>query len=186
MSAGSASRLALAALVAIAATWATAGLSRIPWSPAGTPAGTVLRLSWRVDGVRLEACRTRTEEELAALPAHMRSPQECTRTRAPFALDVVLRGEAVVRDTVFPGGVRQDRPIYVFRDIAADAGPAALSVRFDAVLPEDPQDSTDGARSFEGVRTSYGWEGDIELTDGEILLVTLDDEGTLVLKTPSG
>ncbi len=166
-------RRAAAALLAIAATTGIAWLSTAPTDFLGD-AGAAVRLSWRVDGVPVEACRTRTEEELAALPVHMRSPLECERTLAPFALDVDLGGRPVVRDTVFPRGVRGDRPLYVFRDFPVAPGRTAVSVRFEAL-------AADGA---EGVPTRYRWNGEVQLNSGDVALVTMGEDGQLELRTP--
>lgn len=161
-------RRAGAALLAIAMTGGVAWLSRAPMDfGADDP---IVRLSWRVAGVPVEACRTRTDEELATLPVHMRSPRECTRALAPFALDVAVDGRPVVRDTLFPKGMRGDRPVHVLRDLSAEAGVVALSVRFEAVLAEDAE--TPG-----GVPTGYVWHGEINLASGDMALLTLDGAG---------
>ncbi len=167
-------RRAAAALLAIAMTGGVAWLSRVPTDFGG--GGALIRLSWRIAGVPVEACRTRTDEELAALPVHMRNPQECTRTLAPFALDVAVDGRPVVRDTVFPKGVRSDRPVYVFRDLPAKPGRMALSVRFEAVLAAD-------AEPGDGVVARYAWDGEIDLAVGDVALLTLDGAGSLTLRT---
>ncbi len=169
-------RRAAAALLALAMTAGIAWLSRVPTN-FGADADAVIRLSWRVEGVPVEACRTRTEEELAVLPVHMRSPQECASAIAPFALDVVVDGKAAVRDTVFPKGVRGDRPVYVLRNFPAGAGRTALSVRFEAVLAE-------GAEPGDGVATIYAWDGEVDLAAGDVALLTVDGAKNLVLRTP--
>ncbi len=97
----------------------------------------------------------------------------------PFELSVRLGTDPVVRDTVFPGGIRGDRPVYVFRDLPTGIGRSALSVRFDAVLPEGAEPGGDHI-------TSYAWDGEVELGPGEVALLTLVDEGVFVLRTPSG
>lgn len=170
-------RAAAAALLAAAMTAGVAWLSRVP-SDFGNGDGAVVRLSWRVGGVPVEACRVRTEEELAPVPVHMRSPRECTSGGAPFALDVAIDGRTVVRDTVFPKGARGDGPVYVFRDLPAEAGRIALSVRFHAVLGED-------AEPAEGVASLYAWEGEVELEPAGVALLTVDGSGNLALRTTS-
>lgn len=169
-------RRAVAVLVAVASTAGVAWLSRLP-SEFGGAADATIRLSWRAAGVPVEDCRTRTDEELAALPAHMRSPQECTRALAPFELAVSLGGQPVVRDTVFPKGARGDRPVYVFRDLPAKAGRTPLSIRFEALAGEDAQPGDAPIR--------YAWDGVVEVASGHVALVTLDGEGKLVVRRPS-
>jgi len=168
-------RRAAAVLLAMAMTGGVAWLSRAP-SNVGGDADAVIRLSWRVAGVPVEACRTRTDEELATLPVHMRSSQECTRTLAPFALNVAVDGATVVRDTVFPKGVRGDRPVYVFRDLPAKAGRMALSVRFEAVLAADAEPADGGV-------ARYAWDGEVDLALGDVALLTLDGTESLTLRT---
>ena len=160
----------------IALLWGVAGLSRVPISGAGDDEA-LLRLSWRTIGVRVEECRRRTEEELAALAEHMRTPEVCTGREADYALSVVVDGDSVVQDTLIPAGARRDRPIYVFQDVPLAPGRYHVAVGFDALLPEgyDP----------EGRPVSFSWEGDIGLTSGRIALVTLDEAGrTLALRAP--
>lgn len=168
-------RRAAAVFVAVAATAGVAWLSRLP-SDFGGGADATIRLSWRAAGVPVENCRTRTEEELAALPAHMRSPRECTRALAPFELAVALDGSPVVHDTVFPKGARGDRPVYVFRDLPTKAGRAPLSIRFEALAGEEAQ--------ADEAPTRYAWDGVVEVASGHVALVTLDGEGSLVVRTP--
>lgn len=163
------------AVLAVVMTVGTAWMSRLPID-FGRDAESLLRLSWRVDGVTVEACRTLSEEELANLPVHMRNPEACIGTIAPFTLSAVLDGESVVADTVFPGGARGDRPIYVLRDLPLSPGRRTLEVRFNAVIP-------DGA-DVEGATTGYVWEGVVELEAGDIALLTLDDRGEFTLRTP--
>lgn len=168
-------RRAAAVLLAVGLTGGVAWLSRVPTEFGGGD-DAVIRLSWRVASVPVEACRTRTEEELAALPVHMRSPRECTRALAPFALDVALDGRAVVSDTVFPKGMRGDRPVYVYHDLPASPGRVALSVRFEAVLSQ-------GARPSDGTATRYAWDGELDLDAGEVALLTASGPGRLTLRT---
>ena len=168
-------RRAAAVFVAVAATAGVAWLSRLP-SDFGGGAGATIRLSWRAAGVPVEDCRTRTDEELAALPVHMRSPQECTRALAPFELAVALGGQPVVRDTVFPKGARGDRPVYVFRDLPAAAGRVPLSITFEALPGQEAQPGD--------APTRYAWDGVVEVASGHVALVTLDGEGKLVVRTP--
>lgn len=166
-------RRAVAALAAIAGAGGIAWLSRAP-SAFGGGADATIRLSWRAEGVPVEECRTRTQEELAALPVHMRSPRECTRAFAPFELAVAIDGRPVVRDTVFPGGARGDRPIYVFRDLSTKPGRVLLSVSFAAVP---------GAGSASADANRYAWDGVVEVASGRVALVTLDGDGKLVART---
>ncbi|HSH75918.1 MAG TPA: hypothetical protein VLA09_09575, partial [Longimicrobiales bacterium] len=86
----------VAGAVAVSAALAIAWLSRAPTRYAGED-DALLRLSWRLAGVRVEECRRRTEEELAALAPHMRTPEVCTGSIASYELRVALDGTEVVR-----------------------------------------------------------------------------------------
>jgi len=173
------SRMARAVGAVVGATLvvAIAGLSRLPVGMDGADHG-VVRLSWRLQGVRIETCRQRTEEELEALPAHMRLPEECTGRIAEYELNVSVDGLAAIHDTVLPSGARHDRPLYVLRNVAVEPGPHDVAIRFDALLPE----GFDGA---EGQTTAYAWTGVVDLAEAEIALVTLDEGSHSLIRIES-
>lgn len=136
----------------------------------------LIRLSWRLEGLSVEDCRTRSAEELAALPAHMRSPAACIGEIADYELLVRLGDATVIADTVGPAGARRDRPIYVLLDLPVDAGVHEASVAFSALVP----DSYDGDEP-----TEYRWDGTLRLESGDIALITLDDDTSrFVTRTP--
>jgi hypothetical protein len=113
----------------------TAGLvvgSALPFTAApGDQA--MIRLSWRAVGESVEACREPTEEELAALPPHMRQREICEARLTPFRLAVAIDGASTFEGEIQPGGVRGDRPAYVLRDFPVTPGSHRLSVEFGAV-----------------------------------------------------
>ncbi len=92
--------------VAAAALIATTVLSQWPWQ-AEQGGRSLLRISWRARGERIEDCRRATAEELAALPAHMRQEVVCADPRvAPYRLRVAVDGRSLV-DSAAPGsGIR--------------------------------------------------------------------------------
>jgi hypothetical protein len=160
----------------VAAALTIATLSRVPTVHANEGEA-MLRLSWRLRGARIEQCRQRTPEELEALAPHMRSPEVCVGANASYELNVKLDGREVVRDTVHPGGVRADRPVYVFQELRVSPGTHLVEVKLAAILPEafDPGGAVVGLALAERVR----------IGPAEIALVTLDSEGTrLVVRTP--
>lgn len=131
--------------------------------------GALLRLSWRTQPIRVEQCRTLSDDELAALPAHMRRAEECTGGFVDYELTVAVDGALVLADTVAPSGVRRDRPIYVLRDHRLTPGPADVAVSFRALVPdgyEDPERPI-----------LREWSGSLELVPGQIALLTLDRAG---------
>lgn len=163
----------LAALLAVVMTAGTAWLSRVEVDVSGGIDG-MIRLSWRVDGITAEACRELSEEELNALPVHMRNPRACIGEIAPYLLRAEVDGVELVHDTVAPGGVRGDRPVSIFRELPVTPGRHRLAVRFDAVLPE----------GFEvgDAPVSRGWEGEVEVAESAVLLLTLNDRGDFIIR----
>jgi len=166
----------MALAIASVAALAIAALSRAPASPLES-SQPLVRLSWRVLGVRVEECRPRTEEELAALAAHMRTPQVCTGGVADYVLRVSIDGAETVRDTVRPSGARRDRPTYVFRDLPVEQGRHQVQVAFSALVPTAFEV---GEQPLE-----FSWEGDVFVDIGEIALITLNPSGdALVHRAP--
>lgn len=131
---------AAGALLAMLATAALVLLSGVTTVMDATDRG-VVRLSWRAVGERIEECRVPSEEELLALPPHMRQKEICEGHLAPFALEVHLDGAPVLQREVRPAGAREDRPTYVFDEIHAAPGPHELDVRFAAVGAEPSGDT---------------------------------------------
>jgi len=115
--------IAAALLVTIGITWASA--VRMPSSPAVA----VLRLAWTARPERIEDCRPQREEELEKLPTHMRQAVVCTGTTATYRLEVRRDGVVIANQIVRGGGLRHDRPLYLFRDISLPPGDAAIAVR---------------------------------------------------------
>jgi hypothetical protein len=116
------------AVVAVLMTVGISWMSRAPFE-FGADGEALIRLSWRVDGVTVEACRTLSEEELADLPIHMRNPDACIGQMAPFVFRATLSGVALVNDTLSPGGARGDRPIYVL-----DVGDAIVAYTWEGEI----------------------------------------------------
>ena len=163
----------LGALLAVASALALAALSQVPYTPAAAEQA-VLRLSWRAPGVRVQNCRRLTDEEKAALPAHMRRDEVCEGRLLPAHLRVEVDGRVVVDDTVRASGARGDRPLYVFREIPLAPGAHALRVRFSR------PDGGSGAAA-----PALHLDDTLALVPGEVALVTYDaDAGALVVRTP--
>jgi hypothetical protein len=98
----------------------------------------LLRLSWRLRGERIENCRNRTQQELDALPAHMRTPRLCETRSVPYRLIVTIDGGEPHTTILRPAGARHDRPIYVLQDSALAPGThhvTVVCVRADRATP---------------------------------------------------
>jgi hypothetical protein len=168
----------VATTVALALTVLTAWGSRVPVTFSGDDAA-LLRLSWRVQGISTEECRTLTEEELARLPVHMRNPRACIGVIASYALEVRVGGTVLAQDTVLPPGARGDRPLNVLREFPLSAGDHDVAVSFRAILPEGVEAPEDGVREL-------SWEGQLHLEGRDVALLTLDPAGErLELREPA-
>lgn len=151
---------------------ALGGLTRVPWV-AGDPSVASIRLSWRFRGEAVRECRPLTEEERAELPVHMRREEVCERRIAPYRLRVLVDGREVVADRIHGGGAREDRPIYVFREIRVPPGTLELRVGFEPAEGE----------AAPPPRERLVLERKLSLEGGEIALVTYAPErGELVLR----
>ncbi len=175
-------RMVLGVLVAVLMTAGIGALSQVPYR-AESDAQAWIRLSWRMSAARVEECRTLTAEELAKRPIHMRRDKVCEVRGIPYRLRVVLNDAAVEEATLRGAGTRNDLPIYVYRELRVEPGRHRLEVRVaPEVGREAPAESAetsqlDGARSLELDR-------DLVLAAGEVALVTLGEDGQLVVRGP--
>lgn len=157
----------VAIAVALLAT-ATVGLgSRAPYSPPGSEAS-LLRLSWRLRGDRNEECRPRTDEELAALPAHMRSPEICKGHLVSYLLTLRIDDAPPLRRTFVPAGAKGDRPIFVMHDQPLTASEHTIGIEF------TPMEG-------EGERAPLEFHARIRVVPGQIVLITMSGDATTLL-----
>lgn len=170
-------RMGMATVLAVALTVLIAAGSRVPVTFTGDDTA-LLRLSWRMQGIATEECRTLSDEELARLPVHMRNPEACIGVIASYALDVRVDGTVVVQDTVRPPGARGDRPLNVLREFPLPAGEHDVAVSFRALLPEGVEAPAQGLREL-------AWEGQLSLAGRDVALLTLDPTASrLELREP--
>ena len=124
-----------AVMVTTAALLGMGWLSRAPYTPSAAETG-MLRMSWRLRPERVETCRPRTQAELDALPAHMRTPEVCDGGLAAYRLVVRIDDGAPDTMRVLPGGARGDRPLFVLRETPLAPGPHRVLIRFEREHPE--------------------------------------------------
>ncbi len=124
------------------------------------PDQALLRLSLLHPGAFLADCRTRTAEELAKLPAHMRTAQDCPRERSPVHVRVTLDDRPLVDEHFAPSGLARDGAAAAYRRIAIPAGPHRLSVAVN-----------DDARHAEVFQTG---EKSLQLVPGQVVLIDFD------------
>jgi hypothetical protein len=143
-----ATRRGLGLAVATLVTLGIGAASQAPWTATG-PDEALLRLSWRAQSETREECRPLTAEEKAELPIHMQVPEVCESQAIPYLLRVSIDGSVLLADTVHGAGAREDRPVYVFREIGLIPGRHALAVEFAPIghgfedLEEDDRDQAD-------------------------------------------
>ncbi len=196
-------RYTVGGTLAVAVTIGIALLSSLPYTAEPNPRA-VVRLSWRVLGEQVQECRRLTPEELAQLPAHMRQEVQCEGRVAPYRLTVLVDGVLADSGLVRASGAREDRPIYVFREIEVEPGEHRLEIAFVSQRPEDagpatgeaPADPGAGAASdtapLSAARRAVPAPSELrldvslEFDSREIALVAYDpDLRELVLKTSS-
>ena len=184
-------RVALGGLGAVGTTVLLAALSRAPQRAHGTEAG-LLRLSWSGQPERVEICRVVPEAELANLPRHMRQAVICEGRSAAYQLTVVRDGETLVDEPVWGGGVRHDRPVYLYREFVTDPGTHHVIVRFTRVdEPSSPQSptgdsvsATPGRERLDRLPPELVLDTAIVVHERRVVLVTFDPgQRRLVLRT---
>jgi hypothetical protein len=171
-----------AVLVSALLLVAIAALSQVPYGVERS-GDAMLRLSWRIRGERVEECRRLTQAELEALPLHMRREEVCEGRIAPYRLTIELDGRTLEDALVSAAGARNDRPIYVFREIRLPPGAYAATIRF----VRDGEDAAcTGEEAPEGRSPAcLELSSPIRLGQGEIALVTYEEESRrLVLRDP--
>jgi hypothetical protein len=163
-------RRLLGVAIAVSVTLAIAALSRVPYTAArGEDA--MLRLSWRTPGEYVEECRTVGADELARQPAHMRREVVCEGRLLPYRLRVLLNGDRVVDEVVVAAGARQDRPLYVYKEIPLPAGDYHVEVDWRAERGAQSEDLPAGATP-----RHLGIGAELRLKPREVAMITYDSD----------
>ncbi|MBW7933738.1 MAG: hypothetical protein H3C62_09040 [Gemmatimonadaceae bacterium] len=146
----------------------------------------VLRLSWSARPERIEQCRRLTDAELAERPQHMRLRWECEGRFARYLLTVSVDGRSIASDTVRGGGLRNDRPMHLFREYALSPGERRLAIalrRVDAnVRPDSASDQTAAGTAAADRETREAQERRVRRAEALPELVAIDT----VVVIPSG
>ncbi len=155
--------------------------SRVPYSPGDSDAS-ILRLSWRLRGEKVETCRDRTPAELEALPVHMRTPQVCTGHLVAYLLTLRVDGEVVDTTTFLPAGAKGDRPIFVLHDQLLEPGEHEIDVDFaplgvDVDNDDDDDDDDDHDNDDDDDRKALRFRGRVNAVPGRIQMITLGSNG---------
>ena len=120
----------------------------------------LIKLSFSHAGARREACRERTEEELAKLAPNMRVKTVCPRERTAVLVEIALDGAPLFRVLAPPSGLAKDGASTVYRSVPVSAGVHHLSARL--------SDLPDG-------RFNHSADATIELAPGRVLVIDFDD-----------
>lgn len=168
---------ALGLSVAAVSAGALALLSAIS-GPGAAPDQGMIRLSWRALGEQARVCRRLAPEELAKVPAHMRQEEVCRRHILPYHLRVWIDSVLVLDDTARAGGVREDRPLFVFFELPVASGRHRIEVAFErmttgAPFREGEEDPEHEARETPPVVLLHDT---IDIRPREIVLITYNDE----------
>lgn len=137
---GAVGRWSVAAAAAVGVSLALGAGSQIPYDAEAVDHA-VIRLAWRVRGVRVEECRRLSHAEQERLPMHMRRNEICEGRMLPYRLVVTVDGRQLIDEEVRAAGAREDRPLYVFREIPVAAGAHDLAIRF--TLAGEPAPGSD-------------------------------------------
>lgn len=165
----------IAGVLAVVTVFGIAWLSQVPLGRDASTGG-LLRLAWRARPERIEQCVTQSPEALAALPPHMRQTTICEGINASYQLEVRHDGEAVAEHLVKPGGLRGDRPLYVFLEIPVPVGDADIGIRF--VRLEEASGDGDEDRNRDALREavppSLRWDERLSFAPGQVRLISYD------------
>ena len=153
-----------------------ATFSAFPWA-ATLPGAAVLKVAFKHVAAFEEERDGPSPAAIEKLPRHMR-PQSAERARTGRRRDTLLvltvDGRSVLRKTYRPGGLRHDGPTFAYEELAVPLGRHRLEV----VLA----DPGDGGRGSEA--RQWQLDRDVDIQPGHVLLVELDEEGRLTVRSP--
>ena len=98
-----------AVAIAAGAIWAVEALGRA--EVGREPQDGAIRLTLRSSQARIEICRDRSAEELAKLPAHMRTQRVCDDVAIDYRLSLDVDGRREFGEVLSHSGLRRTRPL---------------------------------------------------------------------------
>ena len=126
----------------------------------------LIKLSFSHSAQLVQACRERSDAELAKLAPNMRTKMDCPRQRADVLLELDMDDKPLYRIKTPPTGLRQDGAATVYRRLDIPAGRHVFRARL--------ADGPDGVFHF-------AREIDLNLAPGQVLIVDfLTAEGGFV------
>lgn len=120
------------------------------------PDEALVRVSFSHAAQRLQACRQRTDEELAKLPPNMRLREDCPRERAPTHFQLEIDGQVMVDRVIAPSGVNRDGPATLYSRLSVPAGRHSVVARLN--------DSS-------GAGFSHSAEATVDLKPGDAVVI---------------
>jgi hypothetical protein len=122
------------------------------------PDETLIKLSFRHAGQHVGACRERTPEELAQLPAYQRKAGAtvCPRERADIVVELEMDGKLLYNGVLRPAGLAHSSNANIYRRIPVKAGVHTLKAR----LKDHPGDDF-----------NYVHEEKVDLAPGRIMVI---------------
>ena len=192
-------RFVIALVVSAIGLVAMARLSAAPVAAEDSGSARI-RLSWSARPERIETCRVLSKEELEEREEHMRQRVECEGRFATYALEVMVDDRVVHRSIVRGGGLRNDRPIYLLREVGLAPGTHEVHVSFrrreqtddDAAAFDKSERAEQDSGIFAGrakreveerarraraaVPPKLELEATLGFAPGEVVVVTLDSE----------
>ena len=106
----------------------------------------IVRVSIGARPERIEVCRRQSDEELAKVAPQMRQRVVCEGASARYRLELFRDGQRLLQEIVRGGGLRHDRPLYVFREFEVAPGSASYALRLtriDTVRADDDDEEED-------------------------------------------
>lgn len=116
----------------------------------------VVKLSFSHSAQLKQACRERSEAELAKLAPNMRTKLDCPRERANVIIELDMDGKPLYRIDTPPSGLRDDGAATVYRRLAVPAG----LHHFRASLADGPDRAV-----------NHRHEESVQLAPGQVLIV---------------
>lgn len=205
MSPRSPGRWVFASLVTVLVLAIVVRLSASPVST-GNRHSSLLRLSWSARPERIETCRVLSKEELEKLEQHMRQRVQCEGRFATYELSVFVGDKLDHQSIVRGAGLRNDRPIYLLRDIEVPPGSQHVRISFvrrekserESTHLDSDSDQAEDSGIFRGraerereererraraaIPPRLAFDSVLSFSPGKVSIVTLDAErGSLVL-----
>jgi hypothetical protein len=112
---------AFAATIGVPASWPT--YHQLPKDSAQ------IKLSFNHSGARVEDCRKLTSEELSKLPSNKRRPNNCSRERLPFTIQLIIDGTPIYEAVLKPGGLSGDGQAQTYEKFIVTAGRHVILAR---------------------------------------------------------